>query len=280
MSLRMLPTVAVIGRKKSGKTALIRTLVDELRSRGYKVMSAKHVASKGFTIDTEGTDTWWHSNAGANPVVCVSDLETTVIYKMAQSDFSLAKLFKYALKGTDLVLLEGFSTWTLKDESVAKVIMAKTESDYKAYVRDSVGRVLCVCSFSPPSKSGTTMEVLGLERDLDAVVERIIDFVEEEKQTHAILNQLPGLDCRKCGYESCFDLARAIRSGKASEESCTPMSLRSKLRSRVVLDEQEIPLQAFVSEIIHGAILGMLSSLKGTEIKGDEFVEVTVSRHH
>ncbi len=280
MFQRMVPTVAVIGRKKSGKTAVIRSLIAELRSRGYRVMSAKHVASKAFTIDTEGTDTWLHSNAGANPVVCVSDLETAVIYKRAQSDFSLGKLFEYALKGTDLVLLEGFSKWILKDESVAKVIMAKNESDYKEYLRDSVGRILCVCSFAPPSKSGTTTEVLRLDRDLDAVAERIIDFVEEEKKTYAILNQLPRLDCRKCGYDSCFDLARAIRSGKASQERCTPMSLRSKLRSRVVLDEQEIPLQAFVSEIIHGTILGMLSSLKGTEINGDEFVEVKVSTHH
>jgi len=279
MFQRMVPTVAVIGRKKSGKTALIRNVVAELRSRGYKVMSAKHVASKGFTIDTEGTDTWWHSNAGANPVVCVSDLETAVIYKMAQSDFSLAKLFEYALKGTDLVLLEGFSKWTLKDESVAKVIMAKNELDYKEYVRDGVGQVLCVCSFSPPSKLGTTMEVLVLEKDLDAVVKKIIEFIEEEKKTYTILKQLPGLNCRKCGYESCFDLARAIRSGKASKESCTPTSLRSKLRSRVTLDEQEIPLQAFVSKIINATILAMLSSLKGTEIKGNEFVEVKVSTH-
>lgn len=280
MFQRMLPTIAVIGLKKSGKTALIRRLIAELRSRGYSVMSAKHVASEGFTIDTEDTDTWWHSKAGANPVVCVSNLETAVIYKTAQSDFSLGKLFEYALKGTDLILLEGFSKWTLKDESVAKVIMAKSKLDYKEFLRDSVGQVLCVCSFSPPSKPDITTEVLDLERDLDAVVKRIIDFVEEEKKTYAILNQLPGLNCRKCGYESCLDLARAIRSEKASEENCTPISLKSKLRSRVVLDEQEIPLQAFVSKIIHATILAMLSSLKGTEIKGDEFVEVKVSTHH
>lgn len=280
MFQRMLPTVAVIGPKKSGKTTLIRSLVAELRSRGHRVMSAKHVDSKGFTIDTEGTDTWWHSNAGANPVVCVSDLETTVIYRRAQSDFSLRGLFEYAMKGTDLILLEGFSRWTLKDESVAKVVMVKNTLEYEEFLRDIVGPVLCACSFSPPGKFCTKMEVLGVERDLDAIVERAIEFVKGEKKTYAILNQLPGLDCGKCGYESCFDLARAIKSGKASKESCIPMSSRPELRSRVVLDEKEIPLQAFVSEIIRRSILGMLSSLKGTEIKGDEFVEVKVSAHH
>jgi molybdopterin-guanine dinucleotide biosynthesis protein B len=275
----ILATIAVIGHKKSGKTTLIRSLLVELRSRGLRVMSAKHVDVKGFTMDTEGRDTWWHSNAGANPVVCVSDLETTIIYKRAQSVFSLRELPEYALKGTDLVLLEGFSRWVLKDRSVAKIVMVRDKSDYEDYLRDAVGRVLCVCSYSPPRNFDRKMGVLNAERDMDAIVGRVMNFVKEEKETYAIFDELPGLNCGKCGYESCFALAEAIKRGEASKENCVPISLRSKLRCRVVLDEKEIPLQAFVSEIIRRSILGMLSSLKGVEIKGDEFVEVKVSHH-
>lgn len=280
MSQRILPIVAVIGYKKSGKTTLIRSLIAELRGRGYKVMSAKHVHMKEFTMDAEGTDTWWHSNAGANPVVCVSDLETTVLYKKAQSNFSLERLSEYTMKGTDLILLEGFSRWTLKNKSVAKVVMVKSELEYKEYQRDIVGRVLCVCSFSPPRTSDAKMEVLGVERDLETIVEKIVDFVEGEKKTYAVLNELPQLDCGKCGFESCFDLARAIERGEMSKKSCIPMNLGSKLMCRVILDEKEIPLQVFVSEIIRRSMLGMLSTLKGVETKGNEFIEVKVSTPH
>jgi len=183
------------------------------------------------------------------------------------------------VKGTDLVLLEGFSRWILKDRSVAKIVMVRDKSDYEEYLRGT-GRVLCVCSYSPPERFDTKIGVLSAERDMDAIVGRVMDFVEEEKKTYAILDELPGLDCGKCGYELCLDLARAIRSGEASMESCVPISLRPKLRSRMVLDGREIPLQAFVSEIIRRSILGMLSSLKGVEIKGNEFVEVRVTTHH
>jgi len=272
----MLPTVAVIGHKKSGKTTLIRSLVAELRSRGYRVMSAKHVDLKGFTIDTKGRDTWWHSRAGANPVVCVSDMETTIIYKKAQSDFGLQELSKYAVKGTDLILLEGFSRWLIKDRSVAKMVMVRNKSDYEEYLKDVV-RVLCVCSYSSPRVFNSKMMVLNAERDIDVIVKKVVDFVENEKETYALFNELPKLDCGKCGYKSCLDLARAIKRGKASLENCVTIRLKPKLRSRIVVYGKEIPLQTFVSEIVRRSILGMLSSLKGVEIKGNEIVEVKVS---
>jgi molybdopterin-guanine dinucleotide biosynthesis protein B len=230
-------------------------------------------------MDSEGRDTWWHSNAGANPVLCISEVETAVIYKRALSNFSLRELQGYALQGTDLVLLEGFSRWIQKESSVAKVVMVRNNLDCKEYLRGVKGQLLCICSYSPPSMFDAEMAVLNARSDMDAIVKKVMDFVEDEKITYSVLNELPGLNCSKCGYESCLDLARAIRSGKASMDNCVPLSLKPKLMSKVVVNEKEVPAQAFVSEIIRRAILGMLSSLKGVEINGNEFVEVRVSTH-
>jgi len=62
-----------MGRKNSGKTTVIEGLISELVKRPLRVASVKHIRKKGFSMDTEGKDTWRHSAAGANPVIAVSD---------------------------------------------------------------------------------------------------------------------------------------------------------------------------------------------------------------
>ena len=59
------PVIGVVGRKDSGKTVIIESTVRALTRKGYRVATAKHVNQKGFSIDTEGKDTWRHSVAGA-----------------------------------------------------------------------------------------------------------------------------------------------------------------------------------------------------------------------
>ena len=46
----------------------------------------------------------------------------------------------------------------------------------------------------------------------------------------------------------------------------------------IQVDEKILPLGDFVQDIIRNAVLGMVSSLKGVEIKGEEKVSVVISR--
>ena len=273
MKQTILPTVAVIGGKKSGKTSLMKGLIHRLRNQGYNVMSAKHVNVKGFTFDTKGTDTWWYSKSGANPVVCVSDSETTVIHKTRQTKFSLEELKRHATEETDLLLLEGFSRWVMKDESVAKVITIRDISDLERYER-TTDQVLFICSYLPKIKG---KGILDARKDIDVIVDHILRFVKSEREVYSIYDKLPKLDCGKCGYGSCLEMARSIKKGKASIDECITLRSRSELRSKVVIRGGEIPLQPFASEILRRGALGMLSSLKGININGDEFVEIRVS---
>ena len=65
------PVISVVGRSNSGKTTLIVKLVKELKSRGYKVATIKH-SHHHFELDTEGKDSWLHTQAGADAVVVAS----------------------------------------------------------------------------------------------------------------------------------------------------------------------------------------------------------------
>ena len=58
-------------------------------------------------------------------------------------------------------------------------------------------------TFNTANTSFKTQKLSGL----DGKVEKIYDL-------------LPKLDCGSCGYESCFDMAKAIASGVESPDAC------------------------------------------------------------
>ena len=55
----MPPIVSVIGKSKSGKTTLIEKFVQELKSRGYRMATIKHIP-RGVSFDEPGKDSWRH----------------------------------------------------------------------------------------------------------------------------------------------------------------------------------------------------------------------------
>ena len=80
--------IGFVGESKSGKTSLIVEITEALSGRGYEVATIKHIANPDFTtIDTRGTDTYRHANAGASLVVGASSGETAFILK-DRLDFS------------------------------------------------------------------------------------------------------------------------------------------------------------------------------------------------
>jgi molybdopterin-guanine dinucleotide biosynthesis protein B len=271
MSVKV-PVIAVVGSKASGKTTVVEGLVRELTKRGYRVAAAKHVDIKGFSMDTEGKDTWRHSAAGANPVVSVSDAETAVLIKNVKGKFSLDGIFRL-MPEADVIVLEGFSRLVLGDEHVGKILCVKNVKEYEDYRRKSRGEIIAFCSIhsmEPP--------ILRIKEDALILVNRTLEFVDEKVKISKTLGVLPRLDCGKCGYKSCEELAAAICSGKAKISSCVPLRLKSELKTKITIDDAEIPIQPFVSRIIRNAVLSMISSLKWVSIKGDEKVHIKISR--
>jgi len=265
------PVIAVIGHKASGKTTVIENLIRGIQKEGYKIVSAKHVNQKDFSLDMEGTDTWRHSIAGANPVLSVSDTETAVIIKDGTKAFSLHHLFGFA-PDAKVALLEGFSWIAKGDENVGKIICVRSEEEYESFKKEVKGEVIAFCSFTPPNK-----EVLDLRKEVSTIAELASAFIKKKWKLAEIMDRLKGLDCKQCGRPSCEELAKDIYAGKASLEDCVMLQARPELRTKITVNGKEILIKPFMSEIIYNTVTGMLSSLKGVSMKEGMRVNIEVS---
>ncbi|MFX0067998.1 MAG: molybdopterin-guanine dinucleotide biosynthesis protein B [Promethearchaeota archaeon] len=259
------PILAVIGRKNTGKTSVVEYIVSDLNDLGYKVMTAKHVSEKKFSVDSEGTDTWRHRRAGANPVFCVSENEIAMITKRASDQFSVGEILRFAAEDSDLLILEGFSRWILSDKEIAKIVLVKNRDEYEFFGKNAEGKILGIYSINPMGNQIQTIDVAK-----DDISEKTRNFLKEEKDVFDILSKLPMLDCGKCGSESCLNFAREIHKGRAKADDCSVVSGKEELNARIEVNGKEIPLQPFVSKMIYNTVTGMVSSLKRASVKGNE----------
>jgi len=264
------PIIGVVGHKNSGKTTVIESVVHKLTRKGYRVATAKHITQKGFSIDIKGKDTWRHSRAGANPVTSVSDIETAVLIKNGEDQFSPHQLFRFTPE-IDVIVLEGFSRLVLDDENIGKILCVRSREEYKDFREKTKGKTIAYCSARPMDKP-----ILQIKEDSQILVRRALRYVKRERKISTILSRLPRLNCGKCGHSSCEQMAVAIYRRETKLSDCVTLRLRSKLKTRITINDAEVPIQPFVSEIIRNALLGMVSTLKGVSIKGNEGINVEI----
>ncbi len=105
--MAVIPIVTIVGYSDSGKTRCIVELISILSRKGYRVASAKH-CHDGFTLDTEGKDTWKQKRAGAVTTLMSSRTSVGVVADN-QPELSLEQLCSRYLHGADIVLAEGYS---------------------------------------------------------------------------------------------------------------------------------------------------------------------------
>lgn len=103
---RKVPFVAVVGRKKIGKTSLIERLLPLLKKEGYRVGVLKYDVGE-FQIDYPGKDTYRSYQAGADSVL-ISSPDKLAFIKGLDSTPPLRRLINKYFSDTDLVLIEGY----------------------------------------------------------------------------------------------------------------------------------------------------------------------------
>jgi len=112
---------SVFGVTDSGKTTTVENIIKELKARGYSVGSVKDIHYEKFTMESEGTDTSRHREAGADLVTARGIYETNILYK---GKLPLDEILKHYTQ--DYVILEGVC-----DADVPKIICAHNTEEIR-----------------------------------------------------------------------------------------------------------------------------------------------------
>ena len=125
--------LAVVGRKKSGKTTTIENLVIKLSQKGINIAVIKHISKPDFTIDTVGKDTWKFAQAGAKTIVSVAQNEIAKIEKVSIKKISLEMLLKKC-RDNELVIIEGLKKFVSNNENIPKIVVVNSKEEVNSAV--------------------------------------------------------------------------------------------------------------------------------------------------
>jgi molybdopterin-guanine dinucleotide biosynthesis protein B len=157
----------VVGSKKVGKTSLIEKLIPELSGRGYRVGTVKHHHSDfSVSVDSEGTDTWRHRQAGASSVVLVTPTHSA-LFRDSDSSLSLDQIVS-SLGAMDIVLVEGFH-----DQPRAKIEVLADRNDEPLCKLDDH-----LLAFVAPNARQATVPIFAPSH-----IKSLADFIERELLT-------------------------------------------------------------------------------------------------
>jgi len=102
----MLPIVSIIGKSKSGKTTIIEKLIRELKLRGYRVATIKHI-HQSINVGEPHKDNNRHIQAGSEATV-ISSPDKIVLIKPTTPDITLDETARLLGEDYDIILTEGF----------------------------------------------------------------------------------------------------------------------------------------------------------------------------
>ncbi len=97
----------VTGWKNTGKTGLTERLVAEFVARGLRVSTIKH-GHHAAEVDTPGTDSFRHREAGASEVVLATPARVAIMRELRGAEESSLEDLLARLTPVDLVLVEGY----------------------------------------------------------------------------------------------------------------------------------------------------------------------------
>jgi molybdopterin-guanine dinucleotide biosynthesis protein B len=104
-----------VGISDTGKTLLMRKLINELKSRRYTVSVIKHCAH-GFDLEGQGKDTAQFVEAGSDSV-CMYSPDGMAVFQQKKTELGVKKISREYLKCSDFILVEGASS----DKTLKKI---------------------------------------------------------------------------------------------------------------------------------------------------------------
>jgi len=166
-------TLAIIGRKGSGKTSLIEKLLEALPCR-ENVAVIKHIHHPEVEFDVKGTDTWRFKRAGARVVVGLAPGRFFLNADLGADLEMASKLIGLALADVKLLLLEGFSGQVKEDMNW--IVAARSIEEVEELINNRHPPLAIYC------RSCNADEFVGIPvcKTLDEVVELVLKLLEEK----------------------------------------------------------------------------------------------------
>jgi molybdopterin-guanine dinucleotide biosynthesis protein B len=240
--------VAVVGYRGAGKTKVVEGIVRGLTSKGYRVGTLKH-ATPHHILDTPGKDTWRHRRAGAEASAIIADGRVALFLDRT---LAVAKVLR-VLGPLEFAIFEGFKSI----DHVPRIIVPKDRKELEVLAN---GLEIAVVS-EPSLVEGVEINVPTLGFD---EMEELSSLVEAKS-----LPLLPGLNCGRCGYESCKRLAEAALREEADVSICAYLEAADV---ELLVDGRRVLLNPYVRSVFRGVLLALVDTLKGCE--GRRRVEV------
>ncbi len=231
------PTIAVVGSRHSGKTTTVETIVKGLTAKGYKVATAKHIHQTEFTIDARGRDTWRHAQAGAHTIVAVAAHELTTIKKTDTSKLTLRNITENCENNIDIIVTEGFRNLVAQDQTVPKIVTVKNKHEMNEATQ-VFKPILAFTTMSSRLKPGKPKIPL-------------INTTNETKRLIEIIDKR----------------IRPIITKRRQTTDSTSIDINGKT----------LPLNPYVQKVIKNVLFGVISTLKGANIKGNENTKIKIT---
>ena len=157
----MIPIISIVGKSKTGKTTLIEGLIKELKSRGYRVATAKHTFHEPM-LDKPGKDSWRHIQAGSGATAISSPRQLAFIKSVAQTP-SLNEIARLFGNDYDIIIAEGF-----KQSDVPKIGIHRKET---GWLDDEIRGLIAIATDEPIE---TTSKQFPLQD-----IEELATFIED-----------------------------------------------------------------------------------------------------
>jgi len=156
--------VGIVGWKNSGKTYFASKIIKKLKIKNYSVASIKH-AHHEFDIDHEGTDSYFHREAGSTQVLVSSSKRWVKITELNNSKEQTLNDLLNQLSETDIVIVEGF-----KNDNHPKIEIIKIGNDDHLF--NKISNIKAVIS---EEKINTNLKQFKKDE-----IDNIVNFILEE----------------------------------------------------------------------------------------------------
>ena len=177
IAVQLPPTIAIYGYKDSGKTAVATHVIQYLTTQSFQVLSAKHVGEPDFTLDQPGTDSFRHIQAGAAAVLLHSASATALLFSQPANGLQNLLIRGLAASSANVIVLEGFRSWTQQNPDIAKIICARTVDEISELKSNTKGSIIATCSLQSDINGA-----LYIPKNFNNLIAALNHWLNKEKQ--------------------------------------------------------------------------------------------------